>query len=127
MIPGLLRFAAFHPRVLARRLAAYWSLLLEELRHAALRFAWGVVLSTVAAICLLAAALLAGVAIMLDATFPAAEEGVRWMLFVVPLVPVGVATACMVGVVIAWRRPSLVRIQALWKRIYILDTPMPSP
>lgn len=115
MIPGLLRFAAFHPRVVAARLAAYWRLLREELRHAGARFVWGLALSTVAAICLLAAAILAGVAIMLGATVPATDEGIRWMLYVVPLVPVGVAAACIVGVVMAWRRPSLVRIQALWK------------
>lgn len=88
MIHPVFRLAAAQPLWLAEHAAAYASLLSEELVRSGERLQRRMVLQLAGGACLLVAAMLAGVALLLWASLPEAG-GLRmpWLLWVTPAVP----------------------------------------
>ena len=90
----LLRLVATKPELLADHAGAYAGLVGEELGKTAAAWKLRVVLNLVALSLLAVSAVLAGVALMLWATFPAAQMQAAWALIAAPAVPALVAIGC---------------------------------
>ncbi len=95
MIHPLLHLLATQPRLLADHAEAYAGLLSAELGSATTAWKHRALLSAVALCCMGVAAVLAGVALMLWAVIPTAQIQAPWALLAAPLLPAGVALACL--------------------------------
>ena len=95
MVPPLLRLIATQPQLLLNHAEAYADLLSEELGQAAGRWKQRTVLFSLALACLAISAVLAGVALMLWATTPAADIHAPWALLLTPLLPLALAACCL--------------------------------
>lgn len=93
-IHPLLRLVATQPELLVDHAGAYAGLVGEELGKTATAWKWRVVLNVVALSLLAVSAILAGVALMLWATVPAAQVQAVWALIAAPVVPAVAAIAC---------------------------------
>jgi len=88
MVHPVFRLATAQPLWLAEHVAAYGSLVSEELRLSALRLQHRLALQLVGSACLLLAFTLGGVALLLWAALPEqAAMRAPWLLWVVPLLP----------------------------------------
>lgn len=87
MIHPVFRLAAAQPLWLAEHAAAYASLLSEELVRSGERLQRRLVLQLAGGACLLVAATLAGVALLLWASLPEAGMRMPWLLWLVPTLP----------------------------------------
>ncbi|MFN0186744.1 MAG: hypothetical protein ACKVQR_23270 [Aquabacterium sp.] len=96
-MPSLLRLLATQPALLGEHAQAYGELVVAGLPRAAAAWRRQAMLVAGAVVCLLAAVVLAGVAVMLWATLPAATMPAPWLLLVAPLVPALVGIACMLA------------------------------
>lgn len=93
-IHPLVRLVATQPELLVEHAGAYAGLVGEELGKTAAAWKLRVVLN-MAALCLLAvSAVLAGVALMLWATVPAAQLQAPWALIAAPAIPALIAIGC---------------------------------
>jgi hypothetical protein len=91
----LLRLIATHPKLLVDHVEAYADLVTEELGHASNAFKRRTLLQAVALCCVVVAAVLAGVALMLWAVVPWAEMPAPWALVAAPFLPVAMAVGCL--------------------------------
>lgn len=87
MIHPVFRLAAAQPLWLAEHAAAYASLVSEELRLSGERLQRRLALQLAGAACLLVAITLAGVAMLLWASFPDVSTRSPWLFWLTPLVP----------------------------------------
>jgi hypothetical protein len=87
MIHPVFRLAAAQPLWLAEHAAAYASLVSEELAQSGERLRRRLVLQLAGAACLLMAATLAGMAVLLWASLPAAGWRQPWLFVLTPLLP----------------------------------------
>jgi uncharacterized membrane protein YqjE len=87
MAHPLFRLAASKPQLLAEHALAYCDLLGAELTGAARLLQRKLALQVVAATCLAASGLLAGVALMLWAALPQGSLHLPWLLVAVPAAP----------------------------------------
>jgi hypothetical protein len=87
MIHPVFRLAVSQPLLLAEHAAAYADLLSEELAAHSARLKRRMVLQFTGAACLLVAAVLAGVALLLWASLPDAGLYAPWLMLVTPAVP----------------------------------------
>lgn len=97
MIHPLLKLMAAHPTVLTDHVEAYASLAAQELSAVATQWQVRAVKTGVALCCAAAAAVLAGVAVMLWAVTPAADLHAPWALWVAPGLPALVAVGCWIS------------------------------
>lgn len=90
----LLGLLLSRPQLLAEHAQAYGELFTEEMAQA--RSAWQhwVLWHAAAMCCLLVAAMLAGVALMLWATLPANGMQAPWLLLLTPVLPLAAALGC---------------------------------
>lgn len=97
MIHPLFRLAAAQPQLLAEHAAAYAGLVAEEFAIASARLQRRLALQLAGAACLMVAAVLSGVALLLWAALP--ETGIRWpwLLGVTPALP------ALLGAGLLWR------------------------
>ena len=91
----LLALLATRPQLLADHAQAYAALFNEEFDQARASWQRTAVLQAVALCCVSAAAVLAGVALMLWAISPALPAQAQWVLPVTPLAPLLVALICL--------------------------------
>lgn len=105
MIHPLVRLLASEPHLVAEHVGAYAALIESEAKDVQRRWTLRLALSIVALVCLVIAAMLTGVALMLWAVTPGLSTGAQWMLVIAPAVPAVVAIAA--GVVA--KRPSAER------------------
>lgn len=110
---SLLNLLATRPQLLAEHAQAYAELMADELPRAASEWKRQALLSVLAALALLTALLLAGVALMLWAALPSEAMPVAWLLVVVPLLPLAAATGLLLAAQAGARRrgPSDLRQQ----------------
>ncbi len=94
----LLALLATRPQLLVDHAQAYAALFNEEFDQARASWQRTAVLHAVALCCVSAAAVLAGVALMLWVISPALPAQAQWVLPVTPLVPLLVALICLVTV-----------------------------
>ena len=94
MIHPLLRLVASQPQLLADHAEAYAGLLGDEIVRSAARLKHRVLLSAIALCLGGAAAVLAGVAVLLWAALPPASIQAPWALIAVPGVPAAAAIVC---------------------------------
>lgn len=85
--PSWLRLAWQHPQWLAEHASAYAALAADEGSAAAARLLRQARLQLISGACLVVAATLAGVALMLWAALPVLAGGTAWALVLVPLLP----------------------------------------
>ncbi len=90
----LLNLVATKPGLLADHAEGYIELVSQELAQAADSYKRSAILATVGLLCFVVALALAGVALMLWATTPAANLQAPWILVCVPLTPTVAAIAC---------------------------------
>lgn len=97
MIHPLLQLIATQPQLLADHAEAYAELMAAEIGDVSAIWKRRAVLNAVALCCLTAAAILAGVALMLWAVIPSGHLQVPWALIVAPLLPVAAALWCLMA------------------------------
>ncbi|OIN91040.1 MAG: hypothetical protein AUJ20_12445 [Comamonadaceae bacterium CG1_02_60_18] len=92
----LLALLLTKPHLLFEHVQAYGELFFEEFSQA--RVAWyrQLLLQVAALCCLAVTAILAGMAVLLWAVTPESQIHALWVLYAMPLVPLGVAVACIV-------------------------------
>ncbi len=90
-IHPLLRLAASEPHLLGDHVKAYFTLIKDEAGKASISLAMRVGLYAAAAVLLLLALILIGVALLLRASVPSDDYPAGWALVVVPLAPVVIA------------------------------------
>lgn len=95
MIHPVFRLAAAQPQLLAEHAAAYAGLLSEALAESRARLQRQAVLQLAGAACLVVAAVLAGVAVLLWAALPEAALRNRWLFVLTPLVPAVLGAVCL--------------------------------
>ena len=93
-IHPLVRLVATQPELLVDHAGAYAGLVGEELGKTATAWKFRLVLNLVALCLLGVSAVLAGVALMLWATVPAAQVQAAWALMAAPAVPALAAIGC---------------------------------
>ncbi|ABD69603.1 hypothetical protein Rfer_1877 [Rhodoferax ferrireducens T118] len=98
MIHPLFFLIATRPQLLADHAEAYAELLATELGQVSAAWRRRALLYAVALACLAAAAVLAGVALMIWAVIPVATMQAPWALVVVPLLPMAVAAGCLLAI-----------------------------
>ena len=89
MIHPVFRLAAAQPLWLAEHAAAYASLVSEELQLSGERLQRRLALQLAGGACLLVAITLAGVAMLMWASFPDAGTRSPWLFWLTPVVPAG--------------------------------------
>jgi hypothetical protein len=92
----LLQLIATKPQLLFDHVEAYGDLVTSEARHISAMWKRRVLLAAIALCSVGVGAVLAGVALMLWAVIPASQIQAPWALLVAPLLPLGVATACLI-------------------------------
>lgn len=97
MIHPLFLLIATRPQLLADHAEAYAELVATEVGHVSAAWKRRALLYAVALGCLVVAAVLAGVALMLWAVIPVASMQAPWVLIVAPLLPVAVAGGCLLA------------------------------
>ena len=97
MVHPLLRLLATRPQLLADHAQAYAELVTTEVDLVSSNWKRRALLSAVALFCLAAAAVLAGVALMLWAVVPASSIHEPWVLIATPLAPIALALGCLVA------------------------------
>lgn len=97
MIHPLLKLIATQPQLLANHAEAYAELMAAEIGDVAAVWRRRAVLNAVALCCLTAAAILAGVALMLWAVIPSMHLQAPWALIVAPLLPGAAALWCLIA------------------------------
>ncbi|MGE5865068.1 MAG: hypothetical protein ACM32J_08205 [Rhizobacter sp.] len=105
MIHPLVRLLATEPHLVADHVGAYAALIECEAKEVQRRWTLRLALSVVALVCLVIAAMLTGVALMLWAVTPGLSTGAQWVLGAAPAVPLLVAIAAG----LAAKRPSAER------------------
>jgi hypothetical protein len=105
MIHPLVRLLATEPHLVADHVGAYAALIESEAKDVQRRWTLRLALSVVALVCLVIAAMLTGVALMLWAVTPGLSAGAQWVLGAAPAVPLLVAIAAG----LAAKRPSAER------------------
>lgn len=85
--PALVRLLWRQPQLIAEHAAAYAALAGDEGAEALSAWLRALLLRLAAVACLVVAATLGGVALLLAAALPALDAGWRWALVVVPLLP----------------------------------------
>jgi hypothetical protein len=95
MIHPLLHLLATQPHLLGEHVEAYAELLGAEVDKTSKVWASRLGYYTVALLLLSAGLILAGVALMLWAVLPSGDMNAPWVLFVVPLVPLGAGGFCV--------------------------------
>jgi hypothetical protein len=98
MLHPLLHLVTSQPQLLAEHAEAYADLFGEELGAASALWKRKAVLSAVALCSVGVGAVLAGVALMLWAVIPPQDIQAPWALLMAPLLPFGVAAACLLSV-----------------------------
>ena len=98
MIHPLFLLIATRPQLLADHAEAYAELVATELGQVSAAWRRRALLYAVALACLVAAAVLAGVALMIWAVIPVATMQAPWALVVVPLLPMAAAAGCLLAV-----------------------------
>ena len=98
MIHPLFLLIATRPQLLADHAEAYAELVATELGQVSAAWRRRALLYAVALACLAAAAVLAGVALMIWAAIPVATMQAPWALVVVPLLPMAAAAGCLLAV-----------------------------
>ncbi|MFZ3081656.1 hypothetical protein [Rhodoferax ferrireducens] len=98
MIHPLFLLIATRPQLLADHAEAYAELVATELGQVSAAWRRRALFYAVALACLVAAAVLAGVALMIWAVIPVATMQAPWALVVVPLLPMAVAAGCLLAV-----------------------------
>ena len=93
MVHPLVRLAASRPQMLAEHVAAYASLVTEEVTIAAAQVKRRLSLQLIGFGCLGIGAVLAGVAVMLWASLPSVS--MPWLLVLTPLIPALCGTAAL--------------------------------
>ena len=94
----LLKFFQMQPRLLADHMQAYGELIAAEFGDASATLLKRMIVGCAGLLCLLVAAVLAGVALLLCAVTTAAQIQAPWALVVVPLVPLVASVACVAWV-----------------------------
>jgi hypothetical protein len=97
MIHPLLQLIATQPQLLADHAEAYAELMASEIGAVSAVWKRRAVLNAVALCCLVVAAILAGVALMLWAVIPAAQMQAPWALIAAPLPPAAAALWCLMA------------------------------
>lgn len=97
MIHPLLQLIATQPQLLADHAEAYAELMASEIGAVSAVWKRRAVLNAVALCCLVVAAILAGVALMLWAVIPAAQMQAPWVLIAAPLPPAAAALWCLMA------------------------------
>jgi len=97
MIHPLLQLIATRPQLLADHAEAYAELMATEIDAVSALWKRRAVLNAVALCCLVVAAILAGVALMLWAVIPATQLQAPWVLIAVPLPPAAAALWCLLA------------------------------
>ncbi len=97
MIHPLLQLIATQPQLLADHAEAYAELMAEEIDGVSAAWKRRAVLNAVALCSLTAAAILAGVALMLWAVIPSADLQAPWALIAAPLPPVAAGLWCLMA------------------------------
>jgi uncharacterized membrane protein len=87
MIHPVFRLAASQPQLLAEHAAAYAGLLGEELAMGSARLKRRLALQLAGAACLVVAAVLLGVALLLWASLPGAGSRAPWLFVLTPVLP----------------------------------------
>lgn len=105
MIHPLVRLLASEPHLVAEHVGAYAALIESEAKDVQRRWVLRLAVSIVALVCLVIAAMLTGVALMLWAVTPGLSTGAQWMLVIAPAVPAVVA----IGAGVVAKRPSAER------------------
>lgn len=95
MLYTLLRLLATKPQLLADHAEGYAELVGEEIASVSTSWKRRAMLYAAALCCLGVAVVLAGVALMLWATTPAASVQAFWVLIATPLAPIVVALGCL--------------------------------
>lgn len=98
MIHPLFLLIATRPQLLADHAEAYAELVATELGLVSAAWRRRALFYAVALACLAAAAVLAGVALMIWAVTPVATMQAPWVLVVVPLLPMAVAVGCLLAI-----------------------------
>jgi hypothetical protein len=93
-----LRLLLARPQLVADHAQAYAELMAAELGDASTELTRRMIVGGAGVLCLLVAAILAGMALLLCAVTTAAQIQAPWALIVVPLVPLALSMACMVWV-----------------------------
>ena len=97
MLHPLLHLVATQPHLLADHAEAYAELVAAEIGTVSTFWKRRAVLNAVALCCVVTAAVLAGVAVMLWAVVPAADIRAPWALVAVPLLPAAAAAICLLA------------------------------
>jgi len=105
----LLALLVMRPQLLLDHALAYAALFNEELAQAYASWQRKILLQLAALCCLSVAWVLGGVALMLWAVMPAPPVHTSWVLWVMPLTPLGVAFGCW------WRARQLTADEAFVK------------
>ncbi len=92
----LLQLIATKPQLLFDHVEAYGDLVTSEARYITAMWRRRALLTAVALCSAGVGAVLAGVALMLWAVIPTSQIQAPWVLLVTPLVPLGLAAACVV-------------------------------
>jgi hypothetical protein len=94
MIHPIIKLIATRPDLLAEHAAGYGALVAAQAGEAVQQWRRNALLVVVGVVCGTAGLGLGGMALLLAAALPADGMPAAWMLWVVPLVPIGVAAAC---------------------------------
>lgn len=92
------------PQLLVDHAQAYGALVEEELGQVVAACRWWATLHAIASCCLTTAAVLSGVALMVSVVLKANQWQTPWLMWMVPLLPLALAIACLV---VARRRKPL--------------------
>jgi hypothetical protein len=92
---AFIRLITSQPQLLVDHAEAYADLLATEMRNISGAWKRRALLNIVALVCMMAAVIFAGVAIMLWAVVPQTQIQAPWALIVTPLLPFAIAIACL--------------------------------
>jgi hypothetical protein len=92
---AFIRLITTQPQLLVDHAEAYADLLATEARNISGAWKRRALLNVVALVCMIAAVIFAGVAIMLWAVVPEAQIQAPWALIITPLLPLAIAIACL--------------------------------
>lgn len=92
---AFIRLITSQPQLLVDHAEAYADLLATEARNISGAWKRRALLNVVALVCMIAAVIFAGVAIMLWAVVPEAQIQAPWALIITPLLPLAIAIACL--------------------------------
>jgi hypothetical protein len=124
MIHPIIKLIATRPDLLAEHAAGYGALVAAQAEEAVQQWRRNALLVAVGGVCAVVGIGLAGAALLLAAAIPAAEMPAPWALWVVPLVPLGGAGACLLWLKAqpaAWSvqalREQFAADAALWREV----------